>query len=169
MTSFEGEKPADAVTVLGALVAAPYALAVLGIGLQALARESYPRALGVAWDTDLRPEFPHGALAVAIATFVLLIGGWMLAGLVLTVRRHRIARWVSIGWLALVVPTAYFVARRPDESRRCFFDGYSQRLVCASASTITLRDFALVTLPALAAIGCLLRSRTSEAATDAGG
>ena len=158
------EGPAESITVVGALLASPYALAVMGVGLQAMARESFPRALGVEWSADLQPEFPHGALAIGIAVATVLVGAWMVAGLVLTVRRHLIATWVTIGWLALAVPVAYFVARRPDQSRRCFLDGYSDRLVCASARTVTIRDVALLALPALVAIGCLLLSGATRRA-----
>lgn len=153
------EGPTDALTIVGALAAAPYAAAMLGLGLRTLALESYPRAFGLRWNSDLKPEFPHGGVALVFGAVVLVIGAQMVASLVATVRQHRTARWLAIVWLILAIPVMYRIAWHPDRSRRCFVDGYRDRMVCASATTVTIRDFALLALPAIMAIGCLLLAR----------
>ncbi|QXC61146.1 hypothetical protein KSP35_23020 [Aquihabitans sp. G128] len=152
---------------IGALAAAPYAVAVLGIGVRGLGEETYPRALGLRWSSDLRPTFPHGGVAIVFGLLALLVGVLMVVTLVATVRGDRGARWLAMGWLLVAIPITYLLARDPDRSRRCFVDGYGGRTVCASATTVTIRDFVLLALPAVVALVCFACTRAHRPADEA--
>ena len=77
--------------------------------------------------------------------------------------RHRAAdRWQATTQLHLESrrrgqqPDRIGMARRVEQrGRRCFLDGYSDRVVCASPRTIGVRDFVLLAAPAVVAIACL--------------
>jgi len=160
--------PPSVRVVVGALAAAPYAIAVLALGLRTLAQATYPRALGVRFSSDLKPVFPDGGVGIIFAALTLVVGFQTVATLVGTVRQSRSARWLAIGWLVLAVPIAYRIAWHPDRGRRCFVDGYRGRAVCASATSVTIRDFVLLALPAIVAIACFLAARTARPSPDEG-
>lgn len=141
--------------VLALIGAGPYSLFVIFAGLYGMALSSYPRAFGVPWNSDLRPNFPDGGESFWLSLLVLLVGISMIACLVFAARSSRTARWLTIGWLLAAIAVAQRFARRPDASRRCFLDGYSDTVVCASGRTVALRDFVLLALPALVAIAAL--------------
>ena len=159
-------RPIDVATIVGALLAALYAFAVVGSGLYGAAANSYPQRFGLRRDGDLKPNFPYGAAAFVWAIAMLALGAVLVVSVVRTLRNGRRARWVTVGWLSLAIVVTYLAVRNPSDHHRCPVDSYTDQPRCISVTAVTIRDLALFALPALVAIACLVVGSRRRSSSD---
>ena len=154
----------SATDAVGVIIGGAYAVAVTVLGLWAIAGSSYPLAFGMILNGDNRYPFPDPNVALVLA-LVTALGLGLIVIFVRTAMGSVTARYFAIGSLAVIVLAALLIAGLASNSRRCAYESYSETNHCMSATAAMLRDFALMSLPAVLAIGCLVFSR-SEPATD---
>ncbi|HEX2576596.1 MAG TPA: hypothetical protein VHK88_09635 [Aquihabitans sp.] len=151
------------------MCAGPYVLAMVWFGLALIGNGSYPKELGMHYSTDL--AYGYGTadfwIGVVSGSVAIALGAGMAWVFIRAARGAPVARRSAVAILLLAIALCWGFARSPGEDRRCFVDGYSGMEFCAPGSTIAVRDFALLGLPAAVAIGGLAKA-SREPARPAG-
>ncbi len=139
---------------VGVIIGGAYGVVVMGLGLWGAAEESYPLFFGLRLRGDSGYPFPDPNIA-ALGVLIAVLGATFAAIFVKTATGSAAARRAAIAGLALVVVGAGWTAQVASGSRRCAFESYSETNHCMSGTAATLRDFVILAVPALVALGCL--------------